>query len=152
MLEVVQPGVLEGGVEERREVGPPHDAREEEPGDERMAEESHDARVEDGQDPFPPDLRRRDAQHQGDRRGENDGWRRKEDQDHVLDHVDREQGRVVALDARLERDRDRRESQQEEDRPVPGHGARRVRGVDPPDGPQVGGGGQGERQPDRQVE
>ena len=98
------------------------------------------------------DPGRRDAKDERDRGGQRDRRRSQEDQDHVLDHVDREQGRVVALDARLERHGDRREAQQEERRPIAGDRVRRVRRVDPPDGPQVCRGGRRERQPDRRVE
>ena len=57
-------------------------------------------RVEDGQDPATPDLGRDGLQQLGHRRGQGEERRRDEHQQQVLDHVHREQRRVVALDAR----------------------------------------------------
>ena len=57
-------------------------------------------------------LRPSDAQEQRDRRAEREQRRRDQRQQDVLDHVDAEQGRVVALDRRLEREVDRHEPEQ----------------------------------------
>ena len=59
-----------------------------------------DPRVEDRQDHPVPDVRRRRPEEERDRRAERDQRRRDERQQQVLDHVDREQGRVVGVDAR----------------------------------------------------
>ncbi len=74
------------------------------------------------------------------------------DQQDVLDHVDAEQGRVVALDRRLEGEDDRAEAGQPADRPDPRDRVRRVGSADLPDRPQVARRGQAERDDDGRVE
>ena len=76
-----------------------------------------------------------DPQHQGDRRGQRDERRGDQRQQHVLDHVDREQGRVVAVDARQQGEGERCHPGHERHGPAPWHGIVRMGGVDPPDGP-----------------
>ena len=105
MLEVVDHRVLERRVEQRREMDRPHHRREHDPGRDRVAEEPHDPRVEDRQDPAVARRRRAQPQDEGDRRGQRQQRRGDQHQQHVLDHVDREQRRVVAADPRQEGER-----------------------------------------------
>ena len=93
-------------VEQRREVARPHDDREQEPRDDREREEPHDPRVEHRQDPATAGLRRRRRSRSVIGPAYEQEQRRHEGQQQVLDHVDREQRRVVALDPRVERDQD----------------------------------------------
>ena len=65
---------------------------------------------------------------------ERDERRGDEHEQEVLDHVDREERRVVALDPGQEGDRDRGEPGEERDGPAPRHRVRRMRRVDPADG------------------
>ena len=60
VLEVMDERVLEGRVEQRREVGGPHDDRETEPGHDREGQDPHHPRMEDREDPASPRGRRRD--------------------------------------------------------------------------------------------
>ena len=76
-----------------------------------------DPRMEDRQDPAPPRLGRADPQDERDRRGEGQQRGRDEHQQHVLDHVDREQRGVVPVDARQQREGEREHPGQERDRP-----------------------------------
>ena len=78
--------------------------------------------------------------------------RRPEDEEQVLDHVDREELGVVALDPGEEGDRDAGEADEEEDRAIDRDGVGGVGGVDPADGPQVGDRGGEQRDHDLRVE
>ena len=78
---------------------------------------------------------RRDAQEQRDRSGQGDERGGDQHQQDVLDHVDGEQRRVVALDAREQRERDGQHPQAERDRPPARDRVRRMRPVDPADRP-----------------
>ena len=104
-----------------------------------MAEDPHDPRVEDRQDPAPARRRGVDARRsERDRRGERDQRRRDQHQQDVLDHVDREQRRVVAVDPGQEGERDRGQPGEERDRPAARDRVRRVGRVrpgGPPDQP-----------------
>ena len=59
VLQLVDEWVVECGVEHRREVTPPQDAREEHPGDDRERQDAHDPRMKDRQDPAPTSGGRR---------------------------------------------------------------------------------------------
>ena len=85
--------------------------------------------MEDRQEPPPADPWRRDPQGQRHRRAQGNERRGDERQQDVLDHVNREERRVVALDARLQGDGDRGEPAEERDRPAARHRVRRMRGV-----------------------
>ena len=74
-------------------------------------------------------------QEQRDRRAERDQRRRDEHQQQVLDHVDREERRVVALDARHQGERDGRSPPRNATVRRRGTGLRRMGRVDPPDQP-----------------
>ena len=101
MLEVVDERILERRVEERREVGRPHHRRRTSarprPGAPGSARRASAARGRSQRRRVPA---RTDAEHQRDRRRQREERRGDQHQQDVLDHVDREQGRVVALDAR----------------------------------------------------
>ncbi len=134
MLEVVGQPVLQGEIEQRREMGRPHDPGEDQPRHDRVGEHPERPRMEDREQPAPADPRRRHAECQRDRRPQRDERRGDQREQDVLDHVDREEGGVVALDPGLERDRDRGQAAEEGDRPDARHPVRRMRGVDPADG------------------
>ena len=96
VLEVVDQGILERQLEQRREVRAPHHPCEDQPGDDGMAQECQDpAAVQDREDhPLaclwggrPQELRHRRPERK-------ERWS-DERQDDVLDHVDREEGRVI---------------------------------------------------------
>ena len=80
------------------------------PGDDRVRQDAHDPRVQERQQPAPARLGRTHPQEQRHRRRQGQQRRRDEDQQDVLDHVDREQGRVVAVDPRHQRERRSRPS------------------------------------------
>ena len=82
-----------------------------------------------------PDVRRRRPEEECDRGAEHDQRRRDERQQQVLDHVDREQGRVVRVDARHEGNRDGADPEEEADRPPPRHGIGGVGPIDLTDEP-----------------
>jgi hypothetical protein len=138
VLQVVQPGVLERRVEQRREVGAPHHPGEQQPGDDRVGQPANDPRVEDRQEVAPPDVRPGGAQgerHRPDRaisgaatRISSTCWTM---------WIENRRG-VVLLDARLERERDREQPAEERERPRRGHGVGRMGGVHAPDGDDPG--------------
>ena len=128
--------VLERRVEQRREVDRPHHRREHDPRRDRVAEEPHDPRMEDRQDPAVAGRRRAQPQDEGDRRGQRQQRRRDQHQQHVLDHVDREQRGVVAADPGQEGEGQGQDAGEERDRPAARDRVRRVDRVDPPDRPQ----------------
>ena len=143
MLEVVDQRVLEGRIEQRRHVAAPHDGREEEPGHERMGDHLDDPRAEHGEDPAVANFGRCHAQQEGDRGGQHEAGAGPEDDERVLDHVDGEELGVVALDPGEQGDGEAGQADEPEDGPVArAPGCRGWARVDPPDGPQVGGGGE----------
>ena len=152
MLEVVDDRIGQRLVEDRREVGAPHDPGEEDPRHDREGEHPDDPAVEHRQDEPPPELRSGHPEQERDRRPERQQRRRHEREQDVLEHVDREQGRVVALDDRLEGHRDRDQAGQERDHPDTRHRVRRVHRVDASDGPQVGRGDKQQRQRHERIE
>ena len=89
----------------------------------------------------------REPQDQGHRPGQRDQRRRDQGQQHVLDHVDREQRRVVPVDPGQQGEGDGQQAAGEGDRARARHRVRRVRPVDLPDGPPppADGGQQAER-------
>ncbi len=118
--------------------GGPHDAREQDPGHDREREHADDPRMEHGQDPALAGRRRGHPEDERDRRGERDERRRDHGEQHVLDHVHREEDRVVAVDPGQQRDGDRGHAQAEGRRPSPRHGVgwmRRVHRSDRPPPP-----------------
>ncbi len=80
-------------------------------------------------------LGRRHPQDQGHRPGEREERCRDEHQQDVLDHVEREQRRVVVLDPRHQRDGEGHHRADERDRPADRDGVVRMRGVHAPDCP-----------------
>ena len=94
-------------------------------------------RVEDRQDHPPAGLGTGRPQEQRDRRAERQQRRRDQRQQDVLDHVDAEQGRVVALDRRLEGDDDRARARAAS-RPSGSSGRGSPDGRDRPSGPPTG--------------
>ena len=96
MLEAVRPLVLEREVEQRREVAGPHDGREQRSttttGNDRRRTT---AEWSTGRIQRRRDLGRRGLEEQGDRSREQQERRPDERQQQVLDHVHREQRRVV---------------------------------------------------------
>ena len=135
VLDVVEERVLEGGIEQWREVcGPQHD-REHEGSDQRVRQEPHDPRMEHRQHPPMARLRRRDPQDQRHRRGQRDERGSHEHQQDVLDHVDGEERRVVALDPGHEGEGDG-DHRTDHRRGAPArHRVRRMGGVDGADRP-----------------
>ena len=99
-----------------------------------------------------PEPRPSDAESQGDRGAQDEQRRRHEGQQDVLDHVHGEEGRVVPLDDRLERDLDRDEPTEERDDPRSRHRVRGMLAVDSPDHGQVDDGDEEDRQGDERVE
>jgi hypothetical protein len=91
--------------------------------------------VEDGQDPAACASRAGEAEHERDRGGEGQERRGDHREEEVLDHVDGEERRVVALDAGQERKSDREQPEPEGHRPGSRHGVRGVDGVHPSDRP-----------------
>ena len=135
MLHVVDERVLERRVEQRREVTDPHRGREQEPGDDGEREEAQDAGMEHRQDPPLPGRWRRDTQHQRHGCGQRDQRCGNQRQQDVLDHVDREQSRVVLVDPGQEGEGDREHAAGEGHASAAWHGVRRVQCIDPPDRP-----------------
>ena len=135
MLEIVNEVVLQGLLEDWREMGSPHRAREQDPCHHRVAHGAEDPRVEDRQDEAPPEVRPGNSQKQRHRRSERDQWRGEQGQHHVLDHVRGEEGVVVQRDRRLEGHLDDCQAPQEGDRSCERDRGRRVEPVDPPNRP-----------------
>ena len=77
VLEAVRPRVLEGEVEQRREVAGPHDRREHDPRHHRERQPADDRGVEHGQDPAAAHVGRRGLEEQRDRPGEQQEGRRR---------------------------------------------------------------------------
>ena len=123
---------LKSGEKWRR----PHHHREHHPGHDRVRQEPHDARVEERDEPATARLAGAQAQDEGDRRGQCQERRGNEHQQDVLDHVDREEARVIALDARDQCERQREHPGQEGDRSPSRDGVVRVDRIDPADRPQ----------------
>ena len=125
--------VLERRVEQRREVGPPHDAGEERA---RRRPGWRDARS-DAASGGPAGSSAGGRRGEATRRSSVIGAARAmsgaatSDQQDVLDHVDREQRRVVALDPGQQRERDRGQPAEERDGPARAARGRRVGGVRP---------------------
>ena len=137
MLEVVDERVLERRVEQRREVAPHITAANSDPGDDREADEA--ARPASGGpagSSAAASRARRPAGASviGAASASSGAATRIEQQ--VLDHVDREQRRVVALDPRQQRERQGRHAGEEGDGPPARHAVCRVRRVDPADRPR----------------
>ena len=84
----------------------PHDAGEERPGHDRMRDEHGRCGSAVPVGTAPPKIWRRDAQEQGDGRRQHEEGRGHHRQQQVLDHVDREEGRVEGLDGRGQSDDD----------------------------------------------
>jgi len=152
VLEVVDQAIFEGGIVERREVGPPGDAGEDEPGDDGVGDDPDDPTVEDREDPAATVLRARHAQEEGHRSGQGEEGRGNHRQEEVLDHVDRKEARVVVLDPRLEGDGDGDEPAAEGPRPVSGHRVGGMGGVHPSNRPAPGEASRHERDPDPGIE
>jgi hypothetical protein len=89
--------------------------------------------VQHRQDPALADLGRRGLEQQRDRTSEQQQRWRHQGQQQVLDHVQREQRRVVLLDARVERDQDDQHAGHEEPGPAGRHGVRGLAALDAPD-------------------
>ena len=103
VLQVVQEGIIERRIKEWREMRRPHHKHKEEPGNDRVTNDTNQATLQQGQDPRAP-VRRRKPKDQRDRSGSQDENRHREEQDEVLHHVHAEERGVVALDHRLQRD------------------------------------------------
>ena len=131
VLQVVGQRILERQVEQRREVGRPHDGGEGDPGDDRERGHAHRPANAGPAGSSGGACRSRQPKEQRDRRGQGEERGRHEGQQDVLDHVDREQRRVVALDAGQQRERDRGHAEPERHGPPSGHGIARVRRVHP---------------------
>ena len=98
VLHVVDKRILKGRIKQDRKVRPPHHRNQERPADERVADDSNDATLQNGEDARAP-ARRGDAQEECHRPRLQQQDRHREEQDQVLNHVHREEGRVVALDS-----------------------------------------------------
>ena len=128
-------GSSSASIEQRREVGPPHHRGEDHPGDDREGEHAQRRREwRTGRIQRCAVAGATQAQQQGDRRGQGDQRRRDEHQQDVLDHVQREERRVVGLDAGASA-RTRGPASRRGTRPsgAAGRGGR-MRRVDPADG------------------
>ena len=90
-----------------------------------------DPRVEHGQDPAPARLGRRRLEEQRDRPGEQQERRPDQRQQQVLDHVQREQRRVVGGEPGVERVQDREHADDPVDRPAARRSGGRMRPVRP---------------------
>ncbi len=152
VLELVDDRLLERRIEDRREVGAPHREGEQQPRHDRERHDPDRQRVEDRQDQPLARFRACESEQEGDRRAEREQRRRDQGQQDVLDHVEAEQCRVVALDRRLERDEDRPEAEQPAHRADRRDGVAGVRPIDRPDRPEVAGRGQDDRDDDGRVE
>ncbi len=135
VLQTVQPLVLQRRVEQRREMAPPHDGREQDPCNHGEREEPDDAGMEEREDPAAPRPGGGGAQEERDRPRVQQERRRHQREQHVLDHVVREQRGVVALHPGIQRHQDRQQAQHPRDRPAPRN---RVCGVSPVDPPHAG--------------
>ncbi len=136
VLEVVDQRILERRVEQRREVDRPHHRGEHQPRRHGVGHDPDDPRMQHRQEPAMARLRGAQAEDQRDRCRQREQRGGDQHQQHVLDHVDREQRGVVAGDPRHQGERQRGHPAEERDRPPTRDGVRGVDGVDPPDRPQ----------------